>query len=895
MLALQRSLSLGYLRQHPTRSVLVVLSIALGVSTLVATRLLNQSVNRAAREAVNPLARKADLLVVNAQTGVPRELASELRKADIPGLLDAQPIILGRISVPELDGNGRSIWLFGIDWSAAARRGGDTDDPWGIEVHWTDGQPGVRDYAVGRLLDLASGVIPWRRSRPALVGEGLAHDLAQAHGGHEPGQFKVLAVSRRHDLALRGTVSFRDAGPLDNGNFVVMDVRDAARLVFPQRPENTSYVSLLLKPGADREGVRRLVQKQVGDTADVRTLEENFRSVRDVTAGLELGFDIGGAGALVVGLFLVYNILAVSVAERRHDIGILRSVGATRRQVGALFLSEAAGLGLAGSALGLPLGWGLAWLSLGPLLRLLNDVYAPMDAASLRLTPVLILAALAAGASTALLAAFIPALQAASEEPADAVRRVPRSARLRQRVLHVAAVLLLLAAGFACVLARGELPPRAGVFAGAVVFFVAMLVLIPLVAEALGRLLQPLVRSSLGMEGRLAADNLVRSPGRTGIVIAALAASGSLVFHVAGFIHSTKAAIHTWIEQSVAADLFVTCGGSVDSASLVQPMDEKVGAILAEGLKDEVEAIVGVRFHLLDYRDPRACVDRLVFMLAIDADAFRKASSGHGGKPRPQARNLSNFPRLHEGGAALVSENFAELYGVHPGDRLEIRGRHGPLTLDVVGTMVDYTWNRGTILVDRAWYRKEFQDEQVDIWDVYLKPDTDTGAVRQQIATRWGKSEALQAATRAQLHHSVETGLDRVYNLAYAQEFIVGLVTLLGVVSALFISVLQRRRELGLLRAVGATRAQVLGTVLAEASLMGLFGAVIGFFVGLAQEWYLVRLILIDEAGFVFPMLIPWTAAAVVFGLSVVLATLVGLWPAYHATRLRIAEAIAYE
>ena len=106
---------------------------------------------------------------------------------------------------------------------------------------------------------------------------------------------------------------------------------------------------------------------------------------------------------------------------------------------------------------------------------------------------------------------------------------------------------------------------------------------------------------------------------------------------------------------------------------------------------------------------------------------------------------------------------------------------------------------------------------------------------------------------------------------------------------------LQRRRELGLLRAVGASRGQVLGTVLAEAALMGVFGAFIGFLVGLVLEWYVIHLILLDESGFVFPMLVPWKPLAVVFGLSVVLATLVGLWPAYHATRLRIAEAIAYE
>src|SRR5262249_11346752 len=123
----------------------------------------------------------------------------------------------------------------------------------------------------------------------------------------------------------------------------------------------------------------------------------------------------------------------------------------------------------------------------------------------------------------------------------------------------------------------------------------------------------------------------------------------------------------------------------------------------------------------------------------------------------------------------------------------------------------------------------------------------------------------------------------------------VGLVAGLGVVVASLISVLQRRRELGLLRAVGASRPQVLRSVLAEATLMGLIGSAIGLLVGIPLEWYAIRVVLFDEAGFLFPVRIPWLAAGGITGFAVVLATLAGLGPALHAIRLRIPEAIAYE
>jgi putative ABC transport system permease protein len=167
--------------------------------------------------------------------------------------------------------------------------------------------------------------------------------------------------------------------------------------------------------------------------------------------------------------------------------------------------------------------------------------------------------------------------------------------------------------------------------------------------------------------------------------------------------------------------------------------------------------------------------------------------------------------------------------------------------------------------------------------------------VQRAVQKGWGEKEAVVVANRPEVHREVRNTLRRVYSLAYAQQTVIGLVALLGVVSALFISVLQRQRELGLLRAVGASRAQVLRSVLAEAVLMGVIGALVGFGIGLLLEWYVLDVLLLDEAGFTFPLRVPWLEAGVVAALSVALATLAGLWPAYHATRLRIPEAIAYE
>jgi putative ABC transport system permease protein len=872
MFALQRSLSFGYLRQHRTRTVLVIFSIALGVATLVATRALKATLHDAGRQAANPLSQLADLLVLNAQTGVPRSLVQEILQAGIAEVRGAEPLILGRAAVKEPDGSHRSVSLIGVDFSRdkldLLRKAQQEGNPWGAEVH--------PDPAAA-LLFIVAPKGPW-----ALLGGKLVEEI-----GESKKRFSVLYPGGERELGRLGTIRFPSGSGMDRGGFLVMDLDLAAQLAPQGGPDRVTQINVHLTPDVAKdpvavERIRQRLQEVIGDQGEVRTLEANFETAREVTAGLELGFSIGGIAALVVGLFLVYNIQSVSVAERRRDIGIMRAVGATRGQIARLFLGESAGLGFLGSALGIPLGWALAHIALGPLERVLSDLVSPTESVPIKISGGLMLLAIASGTVTAILAALVPALQASREEPAAAVRLSPRSPQLRALLLQVAAVGLLIGAGIAATMLRESLPIRSGVFAGAILLFIGQLVAVPLVVRLLGRVLLPGLRPLLGVTGRLAADNVVRTPGRTGIVIAVLAATGSLMLLVAGFVGSTESGLRDWINRFVAADLFVSCGGSIHSASAIQPMNEDVPAMLRRELP-EVVAALGIRFHLLEFRQ------RIVFMLGVDADAFDEIPD------TPYARNLLRYPRLTEPGAALASENFATLNGLKVGDHFQVRGPHGPVDLEIIGTVVDYAWNRGTITVSRKWFKQVFEDNLIDLCDLYLRPGSDPEAVRRKLENRWSKSDALFAATRAEVHEDITATLNRVYNLSYAQQGVVGIVALLGVASALFISVLHRRRELGLLRAVGASRSQVLWSVVAEALVMGLLGGLIGLAIGIGLEWYVVSVMVWDEAGFTFPLVLPWVAILVVFVLSAGLATLIGLWPAYVATRLRIPEAIAYE
>jgi putative ABC transport system permease protein len=666
---------------------------------------------------------------------------------------------------------------------------------------------------------------------------------------------------------------------------LIMDEREAAKL--RGQEDLVTRIDVFLEPDADAERVRTGILEVLDGKGTVRTAGENDQRIQQTMAGMQLGFSLSGAGALVIGLFLVYMVLAVSVAERRHEIGILRSLGATRGQVWGLFVGEAGILGLAGAAVGVPAGLVLAHsLGLSRTSEVVSQLIIPIAGSRLEVRPGTVLISAGAGLVTALLAALVPAVQAARDEPANAVRRMPPRPGMTHWVFLGTVTFTLFATGTTGIFCRHYLPERWGTYGGFVLILLGMLLTTPLLAAALARVFQPLARLLLGIEGRLAADNLVRAPARTGLVITVLAGGVAMFVETAGVLRSNDEPIREWVEQTRDAELVVASGSPVTGSGQNLLLPEELGTGIQEALSDDVEAAVPVRIRPVDFGN------NLVYLLAVDARGFHDTglhcSAGSG---------RSCYPKLFQSGAAyaLVSNNFAALYRVHEGDPIRLRGPDGPITLQVAGTIEDYTFPRGTVIVDRTVYKKLFHDPMVDEFYLYLRSGADSQKVHDQLLQRWGAEHALVISTHEEIRKNFDALMHTFSQIAYSQQFVIGLVAALGVVTALLISVLQRRRELGVLRAVGATQSQVLRTVLSEAILMGVIGTVIGLVVGVPVEWYCIDVILFEETGFLLPVRIPWAEAGLIAAAAVAVATVAGLWPALRTSRLRIPEAIAYE
>lgn len=897
-----RVLSLRYLFHRWDRALLIVASIALGVAAVVSARILNNLIEIAAQDTTTP-AGAAELYVTNGEAGVHRGIAEELRDAHIPGLKSAQPVVFDRITLPDLD--GRVAVLIGAEVSTQIFS---EENPLKAKVEMLP--DAVRQRAGDLMAALVTGgrekvAELWERipGRLVVVSRPVYEEWLRRKGADEP--FVVRRATIDFECLPVGVIDFEPDSPFAalGKNFVGMSVSDAARVVRPLPPAGAvlggpgdvlaglhvpvrvNRIDLFVEPGADRDAVEVAANKVVAGRAAIRTPEAQRRSTQEVVSGLQIGFLVCAAGAMIVGLFLVYNAMAVTVAERRPDIGMLRSVGATRTQIVCLFAGMAAVLGVVGAVLGVPLGVALAEITLGQFRVELESMFLNPDVNPTRVSLGSAAVAVIAGVLTAVFAALVPAIQAAGDDPAHVVRRSGGAAKGLWRLIHRGACLALVGGGIAMILFRHSLPPRVGGIGGMMFALVGLLLAAPILVGTLVSLLHPLVRVTCPISIRLAFDNLSRAPGRTGVVIGALGAGVALMFQTAGVGRSNEEPVISWIAQVVQADHFVFSGNMTSASSSNSPMSSSVASDLRR--LPDVDRVMSLRYSRPEFNGTVVC------LIAIDAIDYAKATRDRVPTGLPDIEKFLDLPGTND---VLVSDNFARRHDVSAGDTVSLPGPGGRVTLRVVGTVQDYSWSRGTIFMDRARYAELFGDDLIDMCHVFLKSSRGGAKPQHDPALEaYANEKGLFVTDRDSLRKFLSELINRIYLLAYLQQVVVGVVAGLGVVTALLISVLQRKRELGLLLAVGATPGQVLRSVLAEALLLGMFGTVLGILIGMPMEWYVLRVVLVEESGFVFDVLFPWKEALGIAGAAILTAALAGLLPAWRAIQTRIPDALQYE
>jgi len=418
-------------------------------------------------------------------------------------------------------------------------------------------------------------------------------------------------------------------------------------------------------------------------------------------------------------------------------------------------------------------------------------------------------------------------------------------------------------------------------YLGYALTIVVALLLSPLLSLALAKAIRPVLKRLRPVEGVLAADSLIQSPRRTSASVAALMLSLALVIAFGGMARASYHSIIDWMNIALNPDLFV-----MPTASVVQRTIRFPGT-----MAPELAAIPGVaRVQMV--RSARITFRNTPIMLVT---AEIGSISETAPLPPVKGDSADMYRRTAAGEAVLVSDNLAQLQHLSLGETLEIPSPSGPVRLPIAGIVVDYSDQQGSILMDRSVFQKYWRDDTVNIFRVYVTPGADVLAVRQRVIQRYAGNRQVFVLQNGDVRQYILKITDQWFGLTSVQIGVAVLVAILGIVNTLTVSITDRRRELGVLQAVGGLRGQIRRTIWIEALSIGGIGLLIGFALGAINLYYILQIVHHDIAGmrldYEFPIGVALALVPTILGAALIAA----IWPAESAVHGSLVEALEYE
>ena len=711
---------------------------------------------------------------------------------------------------------------------------------------------------------------------PAAPGEAALDRSTARKLGHEVGS-RVTVAGRAPARAytVSGIVTLGEANNLGGARVVVLTVPEAQRITGHRGYDE---VVVAAAGGTSPEALKARLQRALGDGFAVRTGKEEAdrqaKELRDDLGFLRTALLVFAGVALLVGAFLIFNTFAVTVAQRAREFALLRTLGASRGQLLRSVLVETVVIGLLASALGV-----LGGLALAPGLRgLLGAFGVELPGTGTVVAPRTIVAGFAVGLLATVLSGVVPARRATQVQPVEAMRESATPGVGRVSRGRVAAALALLGAGVALVVAglagvTGSSGGDAGVLGGgAVAMMLGTAVLAPVLVRPLARAVGAPLRRLQGLPGTLARENAVRQPQRTAVTASALMVGLALVVFVVIFAAGIRASVGRVVEEQVSASLVVVNqdGFSPIPAGAARRLAAVPGVTTASALRYSQGRVRGVPGTTdVSGVEPRTIASVLHLQWERGSDATLR------GLRDDQAVVDGAWARDHGLG---VNRTLSVLT---PAGRRE--------AYRIVGTFENAVGLTGNVIVTNAALSRAWGSR--DDAAVLAAGTGDAEALDRRADAALRAFPAAEAMTTAEYQEEQSRQVDQLLGLVFALLSLSVIVALLGIVNTLALSVHERTRELGMLRAVGMSRRQVRRMVRSEAIITAVIGALLGLVLGVALA-ALVSRPLADE-GFTFA--IPVTTLAVLPVLAAVAGVVAAIPPARRAARVDVLRAVTTE
>ncbi len=826
--------------REPVRAILTVSAIALGVGVVIAIDLAGQAAAGSFHSSLESLTGKGDLLI----SGTPAVDESLLGKlVQLPYDAEFSPRVEDFASI---DGKGEALPFLGLDLIGHVQR---------------------QEFDSG---GAGSSAPLLSEQDPVWAGSGT--------GLHAGERVHLLINDTMREFTVAGLLQGQQLG---ESNVIVTDIGVAQKVT--GKLGRLDSIDVRIPAGSSvtawRDGLKQHLPAEVNVEPQGSRTEEN----RKMLAAFRWNLRVLSYIALVVGAFLIYNTISISVVRRRNEIGVLRALGTTRGAILGGFLAESVFFAIAGSLCGLLLGRLMAIGAVRLIGNTVEALYVSSQPAPVQLSVAAAVTGIALGVSVSVLAALAPSIEASRVMPVEAMARGSEEFVAAGRSGLRALLALAMFIGAAVL---SQLPPvdRQPLFAYAAVMLLiaGTAAVIPGLIASFVEFTQGLIQKALGVEALLAARSLRASLSRTSVLTAALATAVAMTASVAIMVGSFRETVAVWMDNQLQADFYLRPAGS--AAADQHPT-------MSPAIADAIEKLSAV-----------ASVDR-----------FRAYPISYGGLPATLAGGESSragnsastrflpgenqdaiLSKLPTGDFAIVSEPFANKHGVKVGSTLHLPLANATRAFKVLGIYYDYSTERGFIVLDRKTLLKYLPDPAASNLAVYLKPGANGKTVRDQIDRVIARHRVLVFANSALRKGAIAT-FDRTFRITYALEAVAVVVAVMGIAGALLAMILDRRREFALLRFLGASRSQVRKVILCEAGLLGLLANAIGLALGTVLS--LILIFVINKQSFGWTIQFHWPVVVLVVVLTGVYAAtvLAGLYPASTALRMNPIEVIHEE